>query len=186
LIQIKLSRARAMTIMTNTISFESGAGDTRALRQALGRFATGVTVVSTRCPTGKLVGLTANSFSSVSLDPPLVLWSLRRSAASLASFTGSRHFAVNILAADQEALSSHFARSSPDKFADLEYGVGLGGSPVLPGTLATLECRLENEMEGGDHVIFLGRVLRASYRDGEPLIFSAGSYCRPERLAGAA
>jgi flavin reductase (DIM6/NTAB) family NADH-FMN oxidoreductase RutF len=175
-----------MTITVNTISFESGAGDTRALRMALGRFATGVTVITTRCPTGKLVGLTANSFSSVSLDPPLVLWSLRKNAASLQSFAGSRSFAVNVLSAEQEALSNHFAKPSADKFAGLDYTVGLDGCPVLPGTLASFECRLETEVEGGDHIIFLGRVVKAAYRDGVPLIFSAGNYCRPERLQARA
>jgi flavin reductase (DIM6/NTAB) family NADH-FMN oxidoreductase RutF len=171
-----------MTLTATTISFESGTGDTRALRHALGRFATGVTVITTACPSGKLIGLTANSFSSVSLDPPLVLWSLRRNAASLASFTGSKHFAVNVLAADQEHVSNHFAKSSTDKFVEIPHSIGLGGCPVLPGTLASFECRLESEIEGGDHVIFLGRVLRASYRDGVPLIFAGGAYCRPERL----
>ena len=172
-----------MTITVNTISFESGAGDTRALRSALGRFATGVTVVTTRCPSGKLIGLTANSFSSVSLDPPLVLWSLRRSATSMTSFSGSRHFAVNILAAGQEGLSNHFAKPSADKFAGLDYDTGLGGCPLLPEALACFECHLETEVEAGDHIIFLGRVLRAAYRDGVPLIFAGGAYCRPERLS---
>ena len=169
----------------HSISFQDGTGDPRALRHALGRFATGVTVITTRCPSGKLVGLTANSFSSVSLDPPMVLWSLRRNAGSLQSFCDSRHFAVNVLAAEQEGLSNHFAKPSADKFAEIAHEIGIGGCPVLPGTLATFECRLETEVEGGDHIIFLGRVLRASYRDGVPLIFAAGSYCRPERLQAA-
>ncbi len=173
-----------MTITVNTISVETG--DARALRTALGRFATGVTIVTTRCPSGKLVGLTANSFSSVSLDPPLVLWSLRRNAASLQSFTGSRSFVVNVLAADQEALSNRFAKPSADKFEGLDYTVGLNGCPVLRDTLACFECRLETEIEGGDHLIFLGRVERASYREGVPLIFAGGSYCRPVQLEASA
>lgn len=175
-----------MTMTANTISFEDGAGDTRALRSALGRFATGVTVVTTRCPSGKLVGLTANSFSSVSLDPPLVLWSLRRNASSLQSFAESRYFAVNILAAGQEALSNHFAKPSPDKFSGLDYEMGIGGCPLLPDTLARFECQLESDIEGGDHIIFLGRVQRAAYREGVPLIFAGGAYCRPERLEAPA
>mgnify|MGYP001255516092 CR=1 FL=1 len=175
-----------MTITVNTISFESGAGDTRGLRNALGRFATGVTVVTTLCPSGRLVGLTANSFCSVSLDPPLVLWSLRRNANARPSFAGSKHFAVNVLAADQEGLSNHFARSSPDKFSGLAYETGLGGCPLLADTLAHFECQLETEVDGGDHVIFLGRVQRAAYRDGVPLIFAGGAYCRPERLESVA
>jgi len=176
-----------MTITTNVISFESGTGDTRALRHALGRFATGVTVITTRCPSGRLVGLTANSFSSVSLDPPLVLWSLRKNASSLPSFTGSQHFAVHVLSAEQEVLSNHFAKQGAlDKFAELEFETGHGGCPLLPGALATFECQIETEVEGGDHVIFLGRVLKAAYRDGVPLIFAGGTYCRPERLATCA
>lgn len=173
-----------MTITVKSISVETG--DIRSLRTALGRFATGVTVVTTRCPSGKLVGLTANSFSSVSLDPPLVLWSLRRNAASLESFTGSRSFAVNVLAADQESVSNRFAKPSADKFEGLEYGIGLDGCPVLHETLACFECRLETEVDGGDHIIFLGRVHRASYREGVPLIVAGGSYCRPVRLEAPA
>ena len=173
-----------MTTTVNSISVDKG--DSRALRSALGRFATGVTIVTTRCPSGRLVGLTANSFSSVSLDPPLVLWSLRRNASSLQSFTGSRSFAVNVLAHDQELLSNRFAKPSADKFEGLDYAIGLNGCPVLRDTLACFECRLESEIEGGDHVIFLGRVERATHREGVPLIFAGGNYCRPVRLEAPA
>ncbi len=171
-----------MTLNSKTISFEEDAYDKRALRDALGRFATGVTVVTTCCPAGKLEGLTANSFSAVSLDPPLVLWSLRRDAGSMPSFSKASHFAVNVLAASQKDVSAHFARSQPDKFAMAAYETGHGGCPVLADALATFECSLETQVEGGDHIIFIGRVLRATYRDDDPLVFAGGAYCRAERL----
>ena len=159
------------------------ASDRRALRDALGRFATGITVVSTRTPSGKLEGLTANSFSSVSLDPPLVLWSLRRQAPSLAGFLGGGWFAINVLASHQADLSRHFATPAPDKFAELPWLEGLGGCPLLPGCLARFECRTETTVEAGDHIIFIGRVARATYRDGEPLLFTSGHYCVPAAIA---
>ena len=150
--------------------------DERHLRNALGRFVTGVTVITTRTEAGKLEGLTANSFSAVSLDPPLVLWSLRSTASSLRSFEQSSHFAVNVLAAWQFALSEHFAKRNPDKFQSVVHAPGLGGCPLLFGALATFECVKETSVVGGDHVVFFGRIERAAYREGEPLVFSAGKY----------
>ena len=169
----------------HSISFEQDVIDQRHLRHALGRFATGVTVITTRTPSGKLEGLTANSFSAVSLDPPLVLWSLRNNAQSLQSFMDAGYFAVNVLAADQCDLSRHFATPSQDKFTDRSFATGLGGCPLLPSTLASFECSTEHTVVGGDHIIFIGRVHRATYRDGEPLIFSAGQYCTHSLLANA-
>ncbi len=167
----------------HSVSFEHDVVDQRHLRQALGRFATGVTVITTRTVAGKLEGLTANSFSAVSLDPPLVLWSLRRNAPSLQSFLDSGYFAVNVLAAHQCDVSRHFATPAADKFATISCTAGLGGCPLLPDTLASFECSTEHQVVGGDHIIFIGRVHRATYRDGEPLIFSAGKYCTPSLLA---
>jgi flavin reductase (DIM6/NTAB) family NADH-FMN oxidoreductase RutF len=160
-----------------TVSCEGDVLDSAGLRRALGRFATGVAVVATCAPPeGKLVGLTANSFAAVSLDPPLVLWSLSRNASSFASFTRAERFTVSILAAEQEALARHFATRSDDKFATVAYTLGRGGCPLIPGSLATFECVAESAVEGGDHVIFLGRVVEAKYREGEPLIFSGGQF----------
>jgi flavin reductase (DIM6/NTAB) family NADH-FMN oxidoreductase RutF len=150
--------------------------DPRELRNALGRFATGVTVITAQTPSGKLEGLTANSFSALSLDPPLVLWSIRQSAPSLPGFLAVRGFAVNVLAADQRELAAAFATASIDKFADVPFAMGLRGYPVLAGSIAVFECQTENTIEGGDHLIFVGRVLAASYCDGEPLVFSRGEY----------
>ena len=163
--------------MIHTVSFEPDPANQRSFRTALGRFATGVTVITTRTPGGKLEGLTANSFSAVSLDPPLVPWSLKQHAPSLKSFVEAGYFAVNVLEAGQVALARHFATPRRDKFDTLPYVAGLGGCPLLPGTLAAFECSTQATLDGGDHVIFLGRVHRASHRDGEPLIFSAGRYC---------
>jgi flavin reductase (DIM6/NTAB) family NADH-FMN oxidoreductase RutF len=155
---------------------EDAALDERHLRNALGRFATGVTVVTTRTADGKLEGLTANSFSAVSLDPPLVLWSLRASAPSLPSFEVAGHFAVNVLSASQHGLCRRFATPSRDKFESVQHAPGLGGCPLLAGALATFECSTDSHVAGGDHVIFFGRVRRAAFADGAPLIFSAGTY----------
>ena len=164
------------------LELSGGAVDARALRHAFGHFATGVAVVTTRTPAGKLEGLTANSFSSVSLDPPLVLWCLQRDAASAPGFAAAGMFAVNVLAAHQHALSRHFATPTSDKFAGLRHTEGLGGCPLLADSLAHFECRTENAVDAGDHTIFIGRVLRVTHRDGEPLIFSAGRYCVPTAL----
>jgi flavin reductase (DIM6/NTAB) family NADH-FMN oxidoreductase RutF len=153
--------------------------DPRELRNALGRFATGVTVITTQTSAGKLEGLTANSFSALSLDPPLVLWSIRLSAPSLPGFLAASGFAVNVLASDQRKLAANFATASIDKFANVPFGFGLHGYPVLPGSIAVFECQTENTVEGGDHLIFIGRVVAASYCDGEPLVFHGGEYCVP-------
>lgn len=151
--------------------------DSRRLRDALGRFATGVTVVTTRGPDGRLEGLTANSFSAVSLDPPLVLWSLKRNSQALANFQRSGFFAVNVLAASRTDLSHRFATPAADKYAGVEATPGLGGCPLLPDPLAVFECATERQIDGRDHVIFVGRVHRLALRDGEPLTFNQGRYC---------
>jgi len=150
--------------------------DDRHFRNALGRFVTGVTVITTRTAEGRLEGLTANSFSAVSLDPPLVLWSLRQSSTLMTTFQEAGHFAVNVLGAWQAALSDHFAKRAPDKFQNVVHAPGLGGCPLLFGALATFECVKDATITSGDHVVFFGRVEHATYREGEPLIFSAGRY----------
>src|SRR5215212_2105424 len=131
------------TMTVHSISFEQDVVDQRHLRQALGRFATGVTVITTRTLDGKLEGLTANSFAAVSLDPPLVLWSLKRHAPSLPNFLASGYFAVNVLARAQEELAHHFATPRRDKFAGVPQVPGLGGAPLLRDTLAAFECSTE-------------------------------------------
>ncbi len=153
--------------------------DKRELRSVLGAFTTGVTIVTTRDGEGRTHGLTANSFSSVSLDPPLVLWSQSLGSSSYEAFRDSGHFAINILADDQVALSNRFATSGADKFANLACREGVGGVPVLPGTAAHLECAKVAAYPGGDHVVYLGRVERVGRSGRRPLAFSGGRYMVP-------
>ena len=150
--------------------------DTRDLRRALGTFATGVTIITTRDAEGRLYGLTANSFSSVSLDPPLVLWSQSRSAGSYPAFRDATHFAVNVLGGEHEDLCRRFATPHPDKFAGIAYALGEFGLPLLTGAAAHFECVTENRFEGGDHTIFLGRVLKFDYVAKPTLLFAHGKF----------
>ena len=146
-------------------------------RAALGMFATGVTIVTARGANGAPVGLTANSFNSVSLTPPLVLWSLSRSAGSMPAFERGSHYAINILAAEQHALAERFASKAVDRFADVAFSEGAGGAPILDGAAAVFECFNRSQYEEGDHVIFVGEVERCSWRMGAtPLIFHGGRY----------
>lgn len=148
----------------------------RAFRDALGTFATGVTIVTTINSAGKPVGVTASSFNSVSLDPPLILWSLAKDSLSREAFSGSGHFAIHVLAASQEALSNRFARRGDDKFADTPWRAGVIGSPIFTDYAALFECRLRHEYEGGDHVILVGEVIAHDARAVEPLLFHGGRY----------
>jgi flavin reductase (DIM6/NTAB) family NADH-FMN oxidoreductase RutF len=150
--------------------------DRRDLRRALGQFATGVTVITTRAGDGRRVGLTANSFTSLSLEPPLVLWCLAKGAPSAAEFLDCDHFAVNVLAADQHHLSRQFSTPAADKFAGVTVTDGVGGVPLLDGAIAHFTCRHTHHHDGGDHVIFIGEVERYEAFDGEPLVFHSGFY----------
>jgi 3-hydroxy-9,10-secoandrosta-1,3,5(10)-triene-9,17-dione monooxygenase reductase component len=159
--------------------------DGRAFRHALGSFATGVTIVTTLGEAGERFGVTANSFSSVSLDPPLVLWSLSNRSRALGAFAACRHFAVHVLRASQIGLSNQFARPG-DKFAGVQVETGPDGVPMLPDFLARFVCRNERVVEGGDHAILLGRVASFEYADGDPLLFVQGEYAaatlHPDRI----
>lgn len=146
-------------------------------RSALGMFATGVTIVTARTPSGELVGLTANSFNSVSLSPPLVLWSLSLSAASMPAFRTGSHYAIHILAADQQALALQFATKGVDRFAGVAHHPGLAGAPLIDGAAATFECFNRSRYEEGDHVIFVGEVEHCSHRAGvSPLLYHGGKF----------
>jgi len=153
--------------------------DPRDFRIALGAFATGVAIVTTLDPQGAPVGLTCNSFSSVSLSPPLVLWSLSLRSPNLPNFMQAERFAVNILAGDQLALARRFSRPIPGKFAGVPYRGGMGGVPLLDGAAAQLECRNETRHYSGDHVIFIGHVLHYVWRECIPLVFCRGRYSEP-------
>ena len=152
--------------------------DPQAFRNALGSFATGVTIVTARDAAGVPVGLTANSFNSVSLDPPMVLWSLSLHSGSLPTFRDAEMWAVHILAADQQAMSDRFATPAIDKFAGLDLSDGPEGAPLIEGCAARFGCRARFEYEGGDHAIFLGEVVDFDRRDAEPLIYHGGRYGR--------
>lgn len=152
--------------------------DPAEFRSALGRFATGVTVITTVDGEGRRYGVTANSYNSVSLDPPLVLWSLARSSRSFEAFHAAEAFAIHILSVHQEDLARRFASKDVDKFAGLHVHDGYGGVPLFDECAAHFECVTENRFEGGDHVIFLGRVVSFERCDNDPLIFHDGRFGR--------
>ena len=140
-------------------------------------FATGVTIVTARSASGELVGLTANSFNSVSLSPPLVLWSLSQAAGSMAVLSQGLHYAINILAADQKELAERFASKRDDRWTDVLFTEGSSGAPLLDGAAASFECFNRSRYEEGDHVIFVGEVERCSHRKGAaPLLFHGGKF----------
>ncbi|MEV7134282.1 flavin reductase [Arthrobacter sp. NPDC093128] len=155
---------------------DSAAFDLRDFRGALGQFATGVTVVTTLATDGRKVGMTANSFTSVSMEPPLVLWCPSKRAPSLTDFEESTHFAINILASDQHVLSRQFATPSTDKFAGAETTEGIAGVPLLEGAVATFQCRTVSRHDAGDHVIYVGEVEKYENPGGVPLVFQGGKY----------
>lgn len=149
----------------------------RQFRASLGMFATGVTIVTARSTAGELVGLTANSFNSVSLDPPLVLWSLARAAGSMAAFSNGLHYAINVLAADQQALAERFAARGTDRWAGVAFTEGVNGAPLLAGAAASFECFNRSQYTEGDHVIFVGEVERCSHHaDASPLLYHGGRF----------
>lgn len=150
--------------------------DPQAFRAALGTFTTGVTIITTRSADGAPVGITANSFNSVSLNPPLVLWSLAKTARSLPVFEEGLHWNVHVLSADQEALSGSFATQGSDKFAGLALDPGISSAPLLPGCTARFQCRTAFRYDGGDHVIFVGEVLAYDRSELPPLVYQAGQY----------
>lgn len=152
--------------------------DPRSFRKALGCFATGVTVVTTLHPdSGAPAGVTVSAFSSLSLEPPLVLFCLGLNTSSLASFKTYGHFAINVLSETQRDLSIRFASRSEDKWKGVTWEKGASGVPLLPGCIATLECKLVNTMEGGDHLIFVGEVEHLTHHEGgSPLVYFRGAY----------
>jgi len=154
--------------------------DVGAFRRALSQFATGVTVITTRAPSGQLIGITASSFNSVSLDPPLVLWSLATKSASMSVFQANSHYVVNVLAASQLDLCQRLATVKADRFAGASHAAGDTGMPVLDGALAWFECHNRSRYEEGDHVIFVGEVERCGVNPGAediaPLIFHGGAF----------
>lgn len=151
--------------------------DPRSYRDVMGAFPTGVTIMTVGLEGGFRLGVTASSFNTVSLDPPLVLWSLALRAPSLAAFRAHDHFGVNVLSAEQREVALQFARPAPDKFAGVATEAGAGtGVPLIRGALAQIECRVAARHPGGDHEIILGEVLTLRRRDGSPLVFQRGAF----------
>lgn len=153
----------------------------RHFRAALGQFATGVAVITVRDQSGEDIGMTVNSFSSVSLDPPLILWSIGHTSKSLDAFAMHTRFAVNILGAGQEDVARHFAASGRDQFSGTPAGGlplrrGLGDVPLLGGCPSYFECRLDALLPGGDHTILVGKVERFASSGGAPLLFHCGKF----------
>ena len=148
----------------------------RQFRDALAQYATGVTIITARAAHGGFVGFTANSFSSASLEPPLILWSLGRRSRSLAVFEGSEHYAVNVLAHDQIELARRFSRPHADRFAGVAYRLGAADAPLIEGCVAWLECRHHALHPAGDHMLFIGEVETCAHRATPPLVWHGGRY----------
>lgn len=148
----------------------------KTFRQCLGRFATGVTVVSCTDAAGTACGMTANSFSSVSLEPPLILWNIAKVSQLLDAYLKAEHFGINVLSAHQESVSAHFAQSQHDLFAGIEHTMSDRGVPRLVETLAWFECRTQQIHDCGDHYIIIGEVIDFAANDGDPLLFFSGNY----------
>lgn len=170
----------------NAVSNKENEFSSGDFRKALGSFTTGVTVVTTKGVDGADTGLTANSFNSVSLDPPMILWSLAKSSLSLPAFNAAKHFAVHILSSDQQTVSARFAKRGADKFADLEIERGPDAIPLLPDCAARFVCQTAYCYEGGDHIIFVGRVIRFDHWERSPLLFHSGQYGRLLKAHGDA
>lgn len=162
-----------------TLTTEAAAPDFSSpqFRQALGQFATGVAIVTARSPDGVLAGLTVSSFNSVSLQPPLVLWSLNSASSAMAVLAEASHYAIHVLGADQQALAERFAGPREQRWSGVDWRPGACGAPLLTGCVAVFECFNRSQYEEGDHVIFVGEVERCSSRPGHaPLIYHAGRF----------
>lgn len=160
-----------------TLQARAPSFSTPDFRSALGMFATGVTIVTARSAAGVAVGLTANSFNSVSLAPPLVLWSLSHASSSMAAFMQGTHYAIHVLAADQQALAMQFASRGTDRFAGVQFTEGVNGAPVIAGAAAVFECFSRSRHVEGDHTIFVGEVEACSHREGaRPLLYHGGRF----------
>ncbi|WP_018605442.1 flavin reductase family protein [Uliginosibacterium gangwonense] len=158
------------------MSTESLSFDATTFRRTLGMFATGIAVITARARDGKPIGLTISSFNSVSLEPPLIVWSLANNSTLREELENCSHYAINVLAKNQQDISNLFASKAEDRFAKLTWEDGLGGAPVLEGCCAVFEVRNTQRYPGGDHVIFIGEVERCDKAEHEPLVFFGGKY----------
>jgi 4-hydroxyphenylacetate 3-hydroxylase, reductase component len=152
--------------------------DTKSLRNALGAFATGVAVVTTSDPEGRPIGMTINSFASVSLDPPLVLWSVDRNSDLFDQFLQATHYAIHVLREDMEKSSNHFTSASDKQFNNIALDKGIADLPLLMDYTSRFQCKVVHRYEAGDHVILIGHVLEMQHVPAKPLIFHAGGYAK--------
>jgi flavin reductase (DIM6/NTAB) family NADH-FMN oxidoreductase RutF len=157
--------------------------DKQDLRRALGTFGTGVTVVTTKANNSTAIGVTANSFSSVSLEPPIILWSLLKTSPSLYAFDECGYFAINVLALNQVDLSKQFSSRLPNKFEGVQFSSGLKGLPILSGCASVFQCRTIQRLEVGDHILFLGQIEEYQHNTVETLLFCAGQYAQRAALS---
>ena len=156
----------------------SRAFDTGQFRKALSQFATGVTVITTRLADGSFLGLTASSFNSVSLEPPLVLWSLANASSSLDIFTGNSHYVINVLSGEQAALAQRFSKRAPNQFEGIDYQLSRTGHPILTGAAAWFECHNRSRYPEGDHLIFVGEVEHCEVQPQAGLVFHDGKFAK--------
>jgi flavin reductase (DIM6/NTAB) family NADH-FMN oxidoreductase RutF len=162
--------------MATTVALPPQAFDARQFRDALGEFATGVAIICARTTDGRYVGLTANSFNSVSLEPPLVLWSLARRSASLPAFEAAERYCVNVLSMDQTELARRFSRPHKDRFAGVGFRMGWADAPLIDGCVAWFECRHHARHRAGDHMVFIGEVTTCERAKGRGLVFHHGQF----------
>jgi len=162
--------------MATTVAASPQAFESRQFRDALAEFATGVTIICARTGDGRYVGLTANSFNSVSLVPPLILWSLSRRSSSLPAFEAAERYSVNVLAADQTELARRFSRPHKDRFAGVRYRMGWADAPLIDGCAAWFECRHHERHRAGDHMLFVGEVATCERTQGRGLVFHHGRF----------
>lgn len=162
--------------MKKTTDYNHG-DDNKNLRKILGQFATGVAIVTTFSQDNRPCGITINSLTSVSLEPPLLLFCLSKFSGTMAAFQTNPNFAINILDGEQKAISKDFSRQNFDKFANIKWEIGEHKCPILPDNIATIECKKTNEFDGGDHIIILGEIMKASgHASHDPLIYHGGEY----------
>lgn len=161
---------------TGATSAHPQAFDQRQFRDTLAQFATGVTIICTRAGDGRYAGFTANSFNSVSLEPPLVLWSLAHRSASLAAFENAKRYSVNVLAHSQGDLARRFSRPHADRFEGVDYRLGWADAPLIEGSVAWFECRPHSHQRAGDHVLFIGEVVTCERAAGRGLVFHHGTF----------
>ena len=166
------------TPLTTAPSTQQHALEPLQLRQVFGQFATGVTIITTGGESGEPVGMTASSFNTVSLEPPLILWCIGKNTGCFDAFNRCEHFAIHVLSEEQEALSTLFAKRGVDRFAGLEYQTNSSGVPLLQKFCARLQCSVSARYDGGDHLIMVGRVENMHTQDRTPLIFHRGRYAR--------